>query len=178
MSEPRDDYRDIDRPPDAAPKPDPTGLRPHDRVQIVGWAGLFMALAPGIVALAYLGRPETWMAREAAIAFGLAGLLTGVYVVAGGLLVIRGALSKPIHGDAVRYFNLLIVSPILALATLVVVYPYVLVLIAIFQSRRLDPLALLLVVALVPLFIVEIVPLIRNRRRIIPALRAWLDPTE
>src|SRR5215213_5087651 len=103
MSDPRDDYAEHVGPAEA----EPGGIRPHDRVLIVGWVGLFMALVPGTVALIHLGRPEKWNAREAAVALGLAGVLTGLYLVAGGLLIIRGVQSRPLQGDAVRYFNLL-----------------------------------------------------------------------
>jgi hypothetical protein len=178
MSEPRDDYREVDGQPDAGPRPDPTGLRPHDRLVIAGWVGLFMALGPGIVALLYLGPPERWTAWEASIAFGIAGLLMCLYAVAGGLLVIRGAQSKPVQGDAVRYFNLLILGPLLAVVTVFLFGPFVVYAYVVVELRRIEPIFLLFFVITVPFWVSQIASLVRHRRKIIPALLAWLDPTE
>ena len=176
MYDPRLEYEELDSatPPGAD---DGGGLPPHDRIQVVGWVGLFLALFPGLVALIYLGPPETWTARDATVAFGLAGVLTGLYLVGGGLLVVRGLQSRPVTGDAVRYFNLLIVMPFLLVPLPTLLAPVLLPLFGWLIAGTVEPMTWLLVAMMAPTSALEIARLVRKRREVVRGVLAWLDPT-
>jgi hypothetical protein len=177
MSDPRDDYAEHVDPAGTPAEPGPAGIRPHDRVLIVGWVGLFTALVPGLVAVLYLGRPEQWKAREAAVAFGLAGVLTGLYLVAGAVLIVRGLQAQPIQGDAVRYFNLLIIGPFLIVPPVVLLFPLFALLHSGGNFGWVDWTTWATVVPLLPILVLHGPMIVRNRRKIVRGLLAWVDPT-
>ena len=176
MADPRLDYEELEAA--ARPGPDDAGGMPaHDRIQIVGWVGLFLSLIPGLAAVLYLGRPASWTVGDASGAFGLAGVLTGLYALAGGWLVVRGLRSGPVEGDAVRYFNLLILGPFLIVAPLSLVGPVFVVIYTWVALGRVEPMTLLMALLLLPTSIQSLSVIGPKRREFVRGLRAWLDPT-
>ena len=176
MADPRLDYEELDSAARAGPD-DVGGMPAHDRIQIVGWVGLFLSPIPGMAAVLYLGRPARWTVEEAGVAFGLAGVLTGLYAVAGSWLVVRGLRPGPVEGDAVRYFNLLILGPFLVVAPLAPVGPVFVVIYSWVALGRVEPVTLLMAVLLLPSSIQNLYVIVSKRREFVRGLRPWLDPT-
>lgn len=173
MSDPQEDYDDRA----GSQGQQGSGLRACDRVQIVGWVGLFQAFVPGVVAILYLGHPDRWQARESAIVLGLAGALTLLYAFAGGFLVVRSIQIRPEMGDAVRFMNILIVLPVVALLSLFVVGPIATTIAICVMGGPIPPMLVLVLVVGLPNDVLLAIQCWRNRRKVLRAFHAWLDPS-
>jgi hypothetical protein len=167
-----DDYADTP-PPNPAAADRPEDFRLADRVQLTGWLGIFIGIALGGAALIYglAGKSDV-----AAWVIGL-GAPAVVYAAAGGYLVAIGFLERPPRGERVFMANLLIVVPVLGVATITLLSP-----VATIVLLCLNPSAITCSqVAAVPFLVFNYTLLgtaaVKKRRRVIARLRAWLDPT-
>jgi hypothetical protein len=171
-----EDYREPDT--TSSGEGDKSGaLRPHDRVQIAGWVGLFIASIPILAGIVHLGSPDGWQRSHASRVLGITGSLTAFYLFAGGFLVVRGLQSRPIQGDAVRFLNLAVVAP---LFILLAVPLFALILVPLFSLSlfgRLELATIASALLTTANSCVLWVVIIRHRRVVLQSVRRWLDPT-
>ena len=163
-----DDYAETPLQPDM-----PGGVRAAERVQVIGWLGVFLAVAvaatAAIVVLTAGGRARAWVGA------GL-GVTALAFVAAGSYLVSIGFQERPRHGTLPMMANLVIVGPILVgfagvhLAPLVfMVYEGV--------TQGLPSAVWFISILYFGFHAVCLAGAAKNRTRLRASLFEWLDPT-
>jgi hypothetical protein len=167
-----DDYADTPPPnPTAAERPE--DFRLADRVQLTGWLGMFIGIALGGAALIY---GLTGKSDVLAWVIGLSAPAV-VYAAAGGYLVAIGFLERPPRGELVFMANLLVVVPVLGMATTALLAPLATLVLLCLNPGSVTCAQLAAAPFLTFNLAVIGIYAFKNRRRLIARLRAWLDPT-